>query len=172
MIDNREKATKEDVEEFETALRGEFPTKTPTVLDEKNLHEDIGSFEQGPEESLRSYYGRAQELLRKSHGRDATSDGSSPLAPIEMVVLSGIITAFLRGIRNDQVRATVLMRSTTIAKSLRSAFEAAEDVKSTIEKLNDIERNREERREFELLKTHYVKEWGRPLSAVLAGLDK
>ncbi|KAI0997390.1 hypothetical protein K3495_g10795 [Podosphaera aphanis] len=25
MIDNREKATKEDVEEFETALRGEFP---------------------------------------------------------------------------------------------------------------------------------------------------
>lgn len=97
MIDNRAKATKEDVEEFETALRSEFPTKTPTVLDEKNLHEDIGNFEQGPDESLRFYCGRAQELLRKSYCRDDTSDGSSPLAPIEMVVLSGIITAFFKG---------------------------------------------------------------------------
>lgn len=55
---------------------------------------------------------------------------------------------------------------------MQSALEAAEDVKSTIEKFNDIEKNREERREFEFLQIHHVKKRGRPLSAVLAGLDK
>ena len=172
IIDDRGNATKEDVEEFQAALKIEFPTKTPCSRNEKTLQEDIGGFAQGPEESLSSYYGRAQELLRRSHGRDAVAGGSSPLSPIETVVLSGIISAFLRGLVDVQVRTTVLMRSTDVTKSLRGAFEAAEDAKSTLERLQEFEKDREERKEFELLRTHYTREWGRPLSAVLAGINE
>ncbi|TQS34083.1 hypothetical protein Golomagni_05547 [Golovinomyces magnicellulatus] len=104
MIDNREAATSEDVEEFRTALRCEFPAKTPSLLNERNLQQDIGNFEQNLGETLSSYYGRAKELLRQSHGRDIPTDGKSPLAAIEVVVLNNVVTAFLGGIMDDRVR--------------------------------------------------------------------
>ncbi|POS81791.1 hypothetical protein EPUL_006475, partial [Erysiphe pulchra] len=172
IIDNRENATEEDVIEFKSALQSEFPAKSLVGRDERNLQEDIGSFSQETEEPLSSYYGRAQELLRRSYGRDARTDGSSPLSPIEAVVLSGIVSAFLGGLADDKVRTTVLMRSSDVSKSLRGAYEAAEDVKSTLERLQEVERTREEKKEFELLRSHYAQEWGRPLSAVLADLKR
>ncbi|RKF82278.1 hypothetical protein GcC1_016040, partial [Golovinomyces cichoracearum] len=76
----------------------EFPARSLNVREEGNVSAEINSLEQGPEESLRAYYGKSQELLRRSHGRDAPEKGASLLAPIEAVVLSNIIAAFLGGL--------------------------------------------------------------------------
>ncbi|POS82298.1 hypothetical protein EPUL_004695 [Erysiphe pulchra] len=159
IIDNRESATMEDVDEFETAMRCEFPTKSPNIRDERTLQEDIGNFSQGPDETLYSYFSRAQKFLKRSYGRDVKVDGSPPLTPIEMVVLSGIISAFLGGLKDNKIRITVLMKSTAVSGSLRTAYEAAEDA-------------REEKKEFELLKSHFTQERGRPLNAVLADIKR
>ncbi|RKF65581.1 hypothetical protein OnM2_006021 [Erysiphe neolycopersici] len=78
--------------QFKSALQSEFPAKSLVGRDKRNLQEDIGSFSQETEEPLSSYYDRAQELLRRSYGRDARTNGSSPLSPIEAVVLSGIVS--------------------------------------------------------------------------------
>ena len=67
IIDGRKDATGEDRAEFEEALSSEFSSKTTTILDERSLREEIGNFSQGCEESLKAYYRRAQELLRRSH---------------------------------------------------------------------------------------------------------
>ncbi|TQS31332.1 hypothetical protein Golomagni_08390 [Golovinomyces magnicellulatus] len=136
MVDSRDKATKEDVEEFKMAFQTEFPARSLNVREEGN----------GPEESLRAYYGRSQELLRRSHGRDAPEKGASVLAPIEAVVLSNIVAAFLGGFTDDSIRSMVLARPNILSESLRGAYNAAEEAKSTIEKLYSMERIREERK--------------------------
>ncbi|RKF55791.1 hypothetical protein OnM2_086043 [Erysiphe neolycopersici] len=132
-------------------MRCEFPTRAPNIRDERSLQEDIGNFSQGYNETLYSYFSRAQELLKRSYRRDAKTNGSSPLTPIETVVLSGIISAFLIGLEDYKIRITVLMKSTVVSGSLRTANEASEDVKA-------------------IIKSHYAQKWGRPLSAVLADI--
>ncbi|RKF84250.1 hypothetical protein GcM1_132010 [Golovinomyces cichoracearum] len=104
MVDCRNKATKEDVEEFKIAFQTEFPVRSLNVREEGNASAEINSLEKGPEESLRAYYGRSRELLRRSHGRDAPEKGASLLAPIEAVVLSNIVAAFLGGLGDERIR--------------------------------------------------------------------
>ncbi|TQS31430.1 hypothetical protein Golomagni_08290, partial [Golovinomyces magnicellulatus] len=140
MVDSRDKATNEDVEEFKMAFQTEFPARSLNVREEGNVSAEINSLEQGPEESLRAYYGRSQELLRRIHGRDAPEKGASVLAPIEAVVLSNIVAAFLGGLTDDSIRSMVLARPNILSESLRGAYNAAEEAKSTIEKLYSMER--------------------------------
>lgn len=110
MADSRNKATKEDVEEFMVAFQTEFPARSLNVREERNVSAEINSLEQGPEESLRTYYGRSQALLKRSHGRDSPEKGASLLAPIEAVVLPKIMAGFLGGLTDDSIRLTVLTR--------------------------------------------------------------
>ncbi|RKF82279.1 hypothetical protein GcC1_016038 [Golovinomyces cichoracearum] len=156
MVDGRDKATKEDVEEFKIAFQAEFPARKLNVQEEGNVRS--GSI-------LRAYYGRSQELLRISHGRDAPEKGASLLAPIEAVVLSNIIAAFLGGLVDDSIRSTVLARPNILSESLRGAYNAAEEAKSTIEKLNNMERIREERKKLEIFRSHYRQQYQRPFDA-------
>ncbi|RKF74559.1 hypothetical protein GcM3_089023, partial [Golovinomyces cichoracearum] len=118
------------------------------------------------------YYGRAQEQLRRDHARDERIDWVTTLSPTEAVMLSVVVSAFLNGINDDQVRTTVLMRSTSISKSLCTAYEAAEDVRSSLERLQEVERERDEKRELEAFRSRYSEGWNRPLNSDLAGLDR
>ncbi|RKF82276.1 hypothetical protein GcC1_016041, partial [Golovinomyces cichoracearum] len=172
MVDGRDKATKEDVEEFKIAFQAEFPARSLNVREEGNVSAEINSLEQGPEESLRAYYRRSQELLRRSHGRDAPEKGASLLAPIEAVSLSNIIATFLDGLVDDSIRSTVLARPNILSESLRGAYNAAEEAKSTIEKLNNMERIREERKELEIFRSHYRQQYQRPLDASRDFIDQ
>ncbi|KAI1003140.1 hypothetical protein K3495_g5063 [Podosphaera aphanis] len=165
MVDFRDKATKEDMEEFKIAFQSEFPARNLNPRDEGNVSAEINNLEQGPEESLRAYYSRSQELLRKSHGRDAPEGGASLLVPIEAVVLSNIVAAFLGGMTDDSIRSTVLARPKTLSESLRGAYDAAEEARATIEKLCRIEKTRVEEKELEVFRNHYRKQYQRPLDA-------
>ncbi|RKF61973.1 hypothetical protein GcC1_151010 [Golovinomyces cichoracearum] len=121
IIDNRKYATDNDVMEFEEALRIQFPSRNAPVLEERSWREEIKNFNQKLGESLKEYYGRTQELLRRGHARDERMDGVTTLSPIEAVMLSVVVSAFLKGINDYQVRTAVLMRSKSISKSLRTA---------------------------------------------------
>ncbi|RKF83176.1 hypothetical protein GcM3_016020, partial [Golovinomyces cichoracearum] len=157
MADSRNKATKEDVEEFKVVFQIEFPARSLNVREERNVSAEINRLEQGPEESLRAYYGRSQALLKRSHGRDAPEKGASLLAPIEAVVLPNIMAGFLGGLTDDS--------QNILSESIRGAYNAAEKAKSTIEKLYSMERIREERKELEVFRSHYRQQYQRPLYA-------
>ncbi|KAI0996300.1 hypothetical protein K3495_g11879, partial [Podosphaera aphanis] len=140
--------------------------------DEGNVSVEINNLEQGPEESLRAYYGRSQELLRRSHGRDAPEGGASLLAPIEAVVLSNIVAAFLGGLTDDSIRSTALARPNILSGSLRGAYNAAEEARATIEKLCSMERTRAEKKELEVFRNHYRKQYQQPLDAARVEIDR
>ncbi|RKF59009.1 hypothetical protein OnM2_063021 [Erysiphe neolycopersici] len=137
-------------------VEGFHPTRTPP---------NATCLEQGGEESLADYYGRARELLRRSHGRDVIINGSSPLSPIEQVVSPGIISAFLGGIKEDDVRKAAMMKSMTTTRSLRAAYEAAEDTKAATTKISEMEKARAEKKELEILRRQNNQRWGQTVNS-------
>lgn len=100
-------------------------------------------------------------------------DGLPALTPIKTGLLSILESAFLKGFMDDEVRTSVLMSSTSISisRSLQTAYEAAEDVKSSLERLQEVERERGEKKELESFRAQY-RGWNLLLYADLAGLDK
>ncbi|RKF83269.1 hypothetical protein GcC1_004031 [Golovinomyces cichoracearum] len=159
MVDSREKATEEDVNQFKVAFQSQFPAKVEDTKQEGNLPAEIGSLEQKRDENLASYYERAKELLRRSYGRDIPIDGNFPLSPIEIVVLNNIVAAFVGGIGDDRVRSAVLMESTSSSGSLLRTYEKAENIKARLERLAEMEKTRAEKRELEALRRQYNQRW-------------
>ncbi|RKF71994.1 hypothetical protein GcM1_249093 [Golovinomyces cichoracearum] len=102
-----------DVEGFRIAFQSQFQNK-----EQGDLHAEIGGLDRGAKETLIWCYERARELLRRSYRRDLPTDDNSALAPIEVVVLGNIVTAFVRGVKNNRFRSIVLVESMNNAGSL------------------------------------------------------
>ncbi|KAI1007161.1 hypothetical protein K3495_g1060 [Podosphaera aphanis] len=68
-VDLEQEPTASDVEEFRTSAMRKFPRPVARV-EEGNIQEEIQNLKQGETEALGAYHERAQELLRRSHGRD------------------------------------------------------------------------------------------------------
>ncbi|RKF65655.1 hypothetical protein OnM2_004040 [Erysiphe neolycopersici] len=98
------------IEGFEIVMRSEFPTRAPSIRDERFLQGDVGSFIQGHDEILWEF------------------------APIETIALSGIISAFMGGLKDVKIRTTVMMKPILVSGSLRTAYEATKDIKATVER--------------------------------------
>ncbi|TQS36950.1 hypothetical protein Golomagni_02588, partial [Golovinomyces magnicellulatus] len=112
MIDDREQSTKEQVDEFKEHLSARFPSQ---IIDysEGNIQHDIKAFSQVKSEPLMAYYQRALHLLRRAYGRDnhKSLTGAKALAPVEQVVLNSIISAFVEGLQDEDLRNEVFSRS-------------------------------------------------------------
>jgi hypothetical protein len=169
MVDNRESAKQEDIDEFKQALVAEFPAKIIQQT-EGNVRMDIKPFAQQSGEPLQAYYQRALHLLRRAHGRDDPRDkpGSKPLEPIERVVLSDIVSAFIEGIDDSVLRSAALARGVNSCGSLSRALEIVQETQDNIASIKEIEQRLAEKREYEQMKEYCTQQWGRPASAVLA----
>ncbi|RKF61610.1 hypothetical protein GcC1_154004 [Golovinomyces cichoracearum] len=119
MIDDREQSTKEQVAEFKEHLSARFSSQ---IIDysEGNIQHDIKAFSQVKSEPLMAYYQRALHLLRRAHGRDnhKSLTGAKALAPFEQVVLISIISAFVEGLQDEDLRNEVFSRSILSCGSL------------------------------------------------------
>ncbi|RKF73290.1 hypothetical protein GcM3_094011b [Golovinomyces cichoracearum] len=80
-IDKEKEPNAKDIEEFKQAVTKRFPRKK-VESDVGNVQEDIQNLQQELNESLDSYHERAQELLRRSNGRDE-GDENAPLSILE-----------------------------------------------------------------------------------------
>ncbi|RKF59012.1 hypothetical protein OnM2_063069 [Erysiphe neolycopersici] len=65
----------------------------------------------------------------------------------------------------------ILTKSNILSGSLEGAFERTKKAIDTIKQKEEIEQERIERMELEHFRSHYLKQWGRPLSAALAERD-
>ncbi|KAI1001941.1 hypothetical protein K3495_g6268 [Podosphaera aphanis] len=160
--------TIKDVTEFKRAFVARFSQVHAMESNEDNVQEDINNLAQGQTESILEYYGRALHLLRRSHGRDATADGGESLKPIKRMVVNGVIKAFLRGIHDESLKRTILMRSDKLPISLADAYEVAERTMRRLEQMKEFERNEYERMEVDYLRQDYAARNKRPLKSVLA----
>ncbi|RKF78304.1 hypothetical protein GcM1_212029 [Golovinomyces cichoracearum] len=147
-----------DVEDFKQASIKKFQRMTSTSSD-GNVEKEIQNPKEEMTETLVSYHGRAQELLRRSNGHDEENDEDSPLSILERTILSIII------------KYMILTKSNIVAGSLRIAFEKTKKAIETISQREEIERERMERRELDHFRNQNLKEWGRPLGATLAAID-
>ncbi|RKF79818.1 hypothetical protein GcC1_042033, partial [Golovinomyces cichoracearum] len=101
--DQLEEPKEFDLEEFKQALKKKFPKKSVANMSDGNVQEDIQSLKQGEGETLMVYHERAQDLLRRSNGRDDASDNGLELSALEKTMLSIIVKAFIRGVRDDNL---------------------------------------------------------------------
>lgn len=66
------------------------------------------------DEALAAYYQRAMSLLRRTHARDRPRDDSaSVLSGVENTVMNCIVNAFVKGLRNPDLRKECDTESTT-----------------------------------------------------------
>ncbi|RKF81682.1 hypothetical protein GcC1_023047 [Golovinomyces cichoracearum] len=119
-----------------------------------------------------AYHERAQDLLRRSNGRDDASDNGLELSALEKTMLSIIVKAFIRGVRDDNLRSMIMMKSTIFHGSLLGAYEKSKKAMESISQRNDIEKERLERMELDHFREQYQQQWGRPLSVALTGVDQ
>ncbi|RKF76931.1 hypothetical protein GcM3_075013 [Golovinomyces cichoracearum] len=80
--DQEQESKPSDVEEFKQALMKQFPKKLVGTTDDRNAQENIQNLRQEGEETLAEYHDRAQDLLRRSNGRDDGINISPELSAI------------------------------------------------------------------------------------------
>lgn len=160
-----------DVEEFKQALMQQFPKKSMGDMRDGNVQEDIQNLKQGEEETLVAYHERVQDLLRRSNGRDDRNEISPELSGIERTMLSIIVRAFIRGMKDDNLRSTIMMKSAIFFGSLQGAFEKTRKAMANMIQREEIEKERLERMELDHFRNQYLQQWGRPLSVALAGMS-
>ncbi|KAI0992891.1 hypothetical protein K3495_g15293 [Podosphaera aphanis] len=161
-------STAEDVKDFKRTFVARFSQFHGFESSEESIQEDTNKFSHGPKEPLLDYYGRAQKLLRQSHARDAPVTGGEALNPIERMVVNGVIEAFLRGIHDDNLKKTILVKADKLPASLLEAHEYAQQAMRRLEQLKEFETREYEKLEVEYLRRNYAEKNTRPLRSVLA----
>ncbi|POS87411.1 hypothetical protein EPUL_001146, partial [Erysiphe pulchra] len=169
LIDNREKATEQNVAEFNEQLIAHFPAKLVTYI-EGNLQNDTKNFAQKESETLTTYYQRALHLLRRSHGRDslmkAAADNS--LVPIEQSILNSIISVFLDGIFDEEVRGEVFSIAALSCGSLWRCREIIGEVQQGLDATMEARERAAERNEVAQIRAMCAAHYGKSISSVLA----
>ncbi|KAI1001177.1 hypothetical protein K3495_g7021 [Podosphaera aphanis] len=165
-----EKPKESDVEKFKQALVEKFPKRFAGNMKDGNVQEDIQNLKQREGETFMAYHERAQDLLCRSNGRDDECGARSELSALEKTMLSIIVKAFIRGIRDDNLRSMVMMKSTIFHGSLQGAYEKSKKTMESVKQRDDIEKERLERMELDHFREQYQQQWGRPLSVAVAGM--
>ncbi|RKF61152.1 hypothetical protein GcC1_159011 [Golovinomyces cichoracearum] len=138
--DQEEEPRHIDMENFKQVLMKQFPKKSVGGMDDINAQENFQNLRQGEEETLLKYHDRAQDLLRRSNGRDEGISTQPELMAIERTMLSILVRAFVRGIRDDNLRSMIMMKSTIFHGSLQGAFEKTKKATACISQREEIER--------------------------------
>ncbi|KAI0997172.1 hypothetical protein K3495_g11013 [Podosphaera aphanis] len=138
-----------DMEDFKQALMKQFPKASAGLTEDGNAQENIQNLRQGEKETLVGYHDRTQEFLQRSNRRDAGSDASQELSAIEKTMLSILVRAFIRGIRDDNLRSLIMKKSTIFHGSLQGAFETTKKAMANIAQREKIEKERLERIELD-----------------------
>lgn len=124
-------------------------------------------------ETLTSYYQRASNLLRRSHGRDRPRQESpvSPLTGLEEFMLNTIINAYVKGLSDSRLRQKVLERDGATCGSLWRAYEIVQSSQRSIELLDQVEKELGDRSRLTKLEKFVSSQYGRSAASILADVD-
>ncbi|POS84036.1 hypothetical protein EPUL_004587, partial [Erysiphe pulchra] len=170
VVDDKENATERDFIDFKKAICIYF--KSNQEQTDPNIHSDLRNLAQGPNEPLEKYYQRSLDILSRSYCRDEplAEPGDECLKPLEVVFLSRVITAFIEGIHNPEIRSNVLFKANNTYHSLHGAYEAIKGTQNSMIKFREIEVWLAEENEWEQIREMYSQ--GRPVSAIVVRLGQ
>ncbi|KAI0993942.1 hypothetical protein K3495_g14242 [Podosphaera aphanis] len=158
-IERKDEATSANMQQFKQALCDRFKNNAASIQKRGgNTQQEISKLSQEEGETLALYHERAQDLLWRGHGRDAPALGEPALTPLEAEVLSNLIYIFVSGIRDPELRKSVVKSGTRVG-SLRGTFEIAEDLRLSLERNSDMEREIEERKVSRFLLTRNLSQF-------------
>ncbi|KAI0997596.1 hypothetical protein K3495_g10594 [Podosphaera aphanis] len=156
LTEQTDEPTENDVKDFKRAFKVRFSIDYKDELSEETVQDDISNL----------------HLLRRSHARGAPKAGGEPLKPIEKMVVNGVIRAFVRGIRDENLKKTILMRPEKLPSSLLVAYRIAQQTKRRLEQPKEFDKREYEKLEVEFLRKDYASRYDRPLSSVLAEMRR
>lgn len=139
--------TEDDVKDFKRAFTARFSNNHGVEVEE-TVQEDANNLAQGITESLLDYYGRAQHLLWRSHAGDTPTIGGEELKPIERIVVNGVIKAFIRGIKDENIKKTILMRAEKLPCSFFKTYQITQQKMRGLEQLKEFENREYEKMEI------------------------
>ncbi|RKF72295.1 hypothetical protein GcM3_098029 [Golovinomyces cichoracearum] len=172
MIDDREQSTREQVAEFKEHLSARFPSQ---IIDysEGIIHHDIKTFSQVKSEPLMAYYQRALHLSRRAHGRGnhKSLTGTKALAPVEQVVLNSIISAFVEGLQDEDLRNEVSSRSILSCGSLWRSVEVIKETQQSLNLAREGKNRSAEKQEIQQIRALCDAQFGKSVTSVLADLS-
>jgi hypothetical protein len=124
LINKRDTARKEDIEEFYTSMRERFPVITVTTY-EAPVWEEIKTLKQGPTKTVSDYYQRAAALLRRTRGSDGPRNDSesSTMSQLDRTNIGHLLTAVAQGIRLPELQTKCLSQGIYTCRSLWRAGE-------------------------------------------------
>ncbi|XDG01515.1 hypothetical protein ABKA04_001130 [Annulohypoxylon sp. FPYF3050] len=146
-------ADKKDLEKVEQTLKDRFPAK---LVDPRSFEiEDLTRIAQREDELLVQWYDRVRMALRNSGGRDRpriTDNRTTPLTPAESTLLKTVISRFVDGLRNYDLRQESLTNHARSAESLAKCWEAVQDSERVLEDRAKAAKEQEDRAQIESIK--------------------
>ncbi|KAI1000632.1 hypothetical protein K3495_g7565 [Podosphaera aphanis] len=156
------------MQQFKRALCDRFKNNAASIQKRGgNTQQEINKLSQEEGDTLAKYHERAQSLLWRGHSRDAPTLGEPALTPLEAEVLSNLIYIFVSGIRDPELRKSIV-KSGTREGRLSGTFTMAEDLRLSLERDNEMERKIEGRKEFVMLRDHYKRQRGQSITSASA----
>ena len=118
--------TIEDVDLFKACFIDRFPVKDdePIPFD---FDTEISELRQGDTEPLKAYYRRTYTILKDAGAHDRTPGTFVP--SVKVIILNTTIKAFIRGIKDRDVRQETIKRLFTVDSSLASTYSYADGVR-------------------------------------------
>ncbi|RKF76451.1 hypothetical protein GcM1_227067 [Golovinomyces cichoracearum] len=86
------------------------------------------------------------------------------------MVVNGVIKAFIRGIKDENIKKTILMRAEKLSSSLFETCEITQQTMRRLEQSKEFENREYEKMGVEFLRKDFANRHGRPLVAVLADM--
>ena len=132
-------------------LKERFPGNAKPSLTLGELEEQLNTLKQYDTESLKDYYERARILLYELKINDranAANINDSGLTPIESLMLSQVITKYVKGLQDSGLRYKVFTKYVDVnehTKSLKGAYEASEQ-QLRVMKSKDLRQKKENER--------------------------
>jgi len=172
IVEDRDTATDTEVEEVKNWMQEEFPKEISDTVEE-NLQSEIEHLGQNETESLQNYYLRTVNILRRAHGKDRPRPANTDtrLSGLEEVMLDTMVSAFVKGLRDNRVRRSSLEKDAATAGSLWRSYEIVQATQRSLELLDQIEHERNEKLKMAKMEELLSKQYGRPVVSVLADLD-
>ncbi|RYC57101.1 hypothetical protein CHU98_g9103 [Xylaria longipes] len=142
----------DDLTSLEQTLRDKYPGWL--VDSEVYEAEDLTRIGQKDDESLSQYCNRIQGAVRQAGIRDTpkTPTGMTSRSSVEDTFLKIIISGFVNGLKNYDLRQEALLQRATKAKSLRECLEIIQNAAKTIANKAKAEAEHQERQKIKAIR--------------------
>ncbi|RYP26635.1 hypothetical protein DL766_006660 [Monosporascus sp. MC13-8B] len=148
----QDEADRADLNQVEQALKNKFPAR-PLDTSVSEVH-NLTRLEQDDGEPLIQYFSRVQNALRQAGGRDRPRrpGNTSPLTPAEATLLRTVVSRFVDGLKDYELKQEALTNRARNADSLWRCLEIIQDSQRVLADKARAAKEEEERAQIDAIR--------------------